>query len=100
MVPIYSTVVYSALQNTTNHIISEGNPTDVIFGGEICSSKEPILVSISKNELSSLKEQVFFSNLTDDIDHHLIQKIIFMSYLITSMKLKFELFVAFVITKV
>ena len=37
----YSTV-YSALQNITNDIISEGNPTDAIFGGEICSSKQPI----------------------------------------------------------
>ena len=34
--------LYSALQNITNYVISEGNPTDAIFGGEICSSKQPI----------------------------------------------------------
>ena len=81
----YSTV-YSALQNITNHIISEGNPTDAIFGGET-------LVSISKK---AFKFNRLFSNLTDGIDH-LIQKIIFMSYLVSSRKLKFELLVAFVI---
>ena len=35
--------VYSPLQNITNHIISEGNTTYAVFGGEICSSsKQPI----------------------------------------------------------
>ena len=58
-----------------------------------------ILVSTGK-KLSSLKEQRFFSNLTYGIDH-LIQKIVFMSYLVSSRKLKFELLVAFVrLTKV
>ena len=47
---LYSTV-YSTLQNITNYIISEGNPIGAFFGGEICSSKQPIkmiLVSIRK----------------------------------------------------
>ena len=58
-----------------------------------------ILVSTGK-KLSSLKEQVFFSNLTYGIDH-LIQKMVFMSYLVSSRKLKFHLLVAFVrLTKV
>ena len=53
-----------------------------------------ILVSTGK-KLSSLKEKRFFSNLTYGIDH-LIQKIVFMSYLVSSRKLKLELLVAFV----
>ena len=53
------------------------------------------LVSISKKAFK-FKRIGFFSNLTDGIDH-LIQKIIFMSYLVSSRKLKFELLVAFVI---
>ena len=58
-----------------------------------------ILVSTGK-KLSSFKEQGFFSNLTYGIDH-LIEKIVFMSYLISSRKLKFQPLVAFVIlTKV
>ena len=58
-----------------------------------------ILVSTGK-KLSSLKEQGFFSNLTYGIDH-LIQKMVFMSYLVSSRKLKFHLLVAFVrLTKV
>ena len=32
-------IVHSSLQNISNHTISEGNPTDAIFGGEICCSK-------------------------------------------------------------
>ena len=52
---------------------------------------------LSVKKLSSLKEQVFFQTwLTYGIDH-LIQKIVFMSYLVSSRKLKFELLVAFVI---
>ena len=59
-----------------------------------------ILVSTGK-KLSSLKEQDFFSNLASGIIDHLIQKIVFISYLVTSRKLKFQLLVAFVrLTKV
>ena len=47
-----------------------------------------ILVSTGK-KLSSLKEQRFFSNLTYGIDH-LIQKIVFISYLVSSRELRFE----------
>ena len=54
-----------------------------------------ILMSISKKAFK-FERTGFFSNLTDGIDH-LIQKIIFMSYLVSSRKLKFELLVAFVI---
>ena len=51
---------------------------------------------LSVKKLSSLKEQVFFQTwLTYGIDH-LIQKIVFMFYLVSSRKLKFELLVAFV----
>ena len=38
---VYS-IVYSPLKNIFNHILSEENPTDAIFGGKICSSKQPI----------------------------------------------------------
>ena len=59
-----------------------------------------ILVSTGK-KLSSLKEQGFFSNLAYGIIDYLIQKIVFISYLVTSRKLKFQLLVAFVrLTKV
>ena len=54
-----------------------------------------ILVSISKKAFK-FERTGFLSNLTDGIDH-LIQKIIFMSYLVSSRKLKFELLVTFVI---
>ena len=54
-----------------------------------------ILVPISKKAFK-FERIGFFSNLTDDIDH-LIQKIIFMSHLISSRKLIFELLVAFAI---
>ena len=65
----------------------------------LSSQFKTILVSISE-KLSSLKELFFFSNLTYGIDH-LIQKIVFMSYLISLRKLKFELLVAIVrLTKV
>ena len=37
---VYS-FVYSPLQNISDQIISEENPTDAIFGGYICSSKQP-----------------------------------------------------------
>ena len=94
---LYSSIgtVYSALQNITNHIISEGYPTDAISGGEICSSISSqfkiILESISKKAFK-LERTGFCSNLTDGIDH-LIQKII--SYLCLTLslprKLKFEL---------
>ena len=58
------------------------------------------LVSTGK-KLSSLKEQGFFSNLAYGIIDHLIQKIVFISHLVTSRKLKFQLLVAFVrLTKV
>ena len=53
-----------------------------------------ILVSISKKAFK-FERTGFFSTLTDGIDH-LIQKI-FMSYLVSSRKLKFELLMAFVI---
>ena len=92
-------IVYSPLQNITNHLISEGNTADAIFGGEICSSsKQPIQNNTSvyqRKRVQVCERTGFFSNLTYGIDH-LIQKIIFMSYLVSSKKLKFELLVAFV----
>ena len=54
-----------------------------------------ILVSIRKKAFK-FERIGFLSNLTDGIDH-LIQKIIFMSYLVSSRKLKLELLVTFVI---
>ena len=53
-----------------------------------------ILVSISEKAFKFERTGIFL-NLTYGIDH-LIQKIVFMSYLVSSRKLKFELFVAFV----
>ena len=61
----------------------------------ISSQFKIILVPISR-KASKFERTGFFSNLTDGIDH-LIQKMIFMSYLVSSRKLKFELLVAFVI---
>ena len=53
-----------------------------------------ILVSITEKAFKFEKTGVF-SNLTYDIDH-LIQKIVFMSFLVSSRKLKFELLEAFI----
>ena len=61
----------------------------------LSSQFKMMLVSISKKAFK-FERTGFLSNLTDGIDH-LIQKIIFMSYLVSSRKLKFELLVAFVI---
>ena len=52
-----------------------------------------ILVSISEKAFK-FERTGFFSNLTYGIDH-LIQKIAFMSYLVSSRKLKFEFLEAF-----
>ena len=53
-----------------------------------------ILVSIREKALK-FERTDFFKNLTYGINH-LIQKIVFMSYLISPIKLKFELLVAIV----
>ena len=47
---VYS-IVYFALQNISKHIISEGNPTDAMFGGEfvpLSSQFKIILLSINE----------------------------------------------------
>ena len=88
---------YSSLENISNHIISEGKQMQFLVERFVPLSRQfkIILVPISKKAFK-FERTGFFSNLTDGIDH-LIQKIIFMSYLVSSRKLKFELLVAFVI---
>ena len=53
-----------------------------------------ILVSIDE-KASKFERTGFVSNLTYGIDH-LVHKIVFMFYLVSSIRLKFELLVAFV----
>ena len=57
------------MQNISNHIVSEGNQTDAIFGGEICSSKMPIQNNTSVYAISQkafkLERTGLFSNLID-----------------------------------
>ena len=66
----------------------------------LSSQLKIILLSISEKAFK-FERTGSFSNLTYGIDQHLIQKIIFLSYLVSSRKLKFELLVAFVrLTKV
>ena len=69
------------------------------FVPRLSSQFKIILVSISEKAFK-FERTGFLSNSTYRIDH-LIQKIIFMSYLVSSRKLRFELLVAFVrVTKV
>ena len=53
-------IVHSSLQNISNHTISEGNPTDAIFGGEICCQFKIILVSINEKAFKFEPAGFFF----------------------------------------